>query len=89
MHECKENVAEKAEEEKNSRAFDNAVRRVCRAAKREGHFIEQGRDSMGCVGFRVTDDRNVIVGGENFELDLETIAGWYGIDLDRKGGIIG
>lgn len=67
--------------EAEHQAFLDGVKAVRRATAKQGHRIYTGKDTMGCAGFRVVDENNVIVGGENYELDLVTVAGWYGVTV--------
>lgn len=66
--------------EAEDKRYQAALQRVRRAAKKDGYRIVQGRNGMGMHGLRMIDiATNAIVKGEHFDLDLETIAGWYGI----------
>ncbi len=81
MHEQRMTTEDLAKAVREDKKFGSAVRRVRRAAEKKLHHIEQGKDSMGCYGFRVIDENNVVIGGENYELDLATVASWYGVKV--------
>lgn len=76
-----EDAQASADQEAENRQYKYDLRRVRVAAKKEGHSVYQGRDPMGCYGLRVVDENNVIIGGEHYDLDLVTVAGWCGIAL--------
>lgn len=62
--------------------FENALRRVRRAAAKEYYSIHKGRDCMGFVGFVVVNSmNNSIEGGEHFDLSLSDIANWFDVEL--------
>lgn len=68
--------------EAEDKRYQAALQRVRRAAKKDGYRIVQGKDSMGMHGLRMIDiATDTIAKGEHFDLDLETIAGWYGIEV--------
>lgn len=67
--------------EAEHQAFLDGVKAIRKAAAKQGHHIYTGKDSMGCDGFRVVDENSIVIGGENYELDLATVASWYGVKV--------
>ena len=67
------------EEETASREWQNALRRVRRAAAKELHSIHKER---GGDGLMVINERyNCLVGGEGYTLSLEDVAEMFGVTI--------
>ena len=61
------------------REWENALRRVRRAAAKDMHSIHKQR---GGYGLMVVDaNLNALVAGERFELDLNDVAEMFGVDI--------
>lgn len=60
---------------------NNLMKKIRRAAAKQGEAIRTGRDAYGDIGYMVIDaNRNVIISGEGFTMDIDDLKRDYEIE---------